>query len=118
MVFRFGLLLVLGLSALFALSSQYDVEKMSPVGDTHPNKDSRIRCKSAPAFALAGALEVAYNKATGDHSFYVLVSILAIAGDRMIDFDFFWLRLIGNCLYSIFLLFLYCSHHNTLRIKI
>ncbi|XP_063676148.1 uncharacterized protein LOC134812591 [Bolinopsis microptera] len=65
MAFRFGLLFVLGLSALFALSSQYDVEKMSPVGDTHPNKDSRIRCKSAPAFALAGALEVAYNKATG-----------------------------------------------------
>ena len=118
MVFRFGLLLVLGLSALFALSSQYDVEKMSPVGDTHPNKDSRIRCKSDPAFALAGALEVAYNKATGDHSFYVLVSILAIAGDRMIDLTFSGYDLLATVCIPFFSFFLDCSHHNTLRIKI
>ena len=46
---------------------EYDIGRiMSPVGNVSPQEGVRTRCKSSAAFALAGWLEVAHYKMTGD----------------------------------------------------
>ena len=66
MFFRLGVLLILGVTVHSALG-YYNMKRiMSPVGNVSPQEGVRTRCKSSAAFALAGWLEVAHYKMTGD----------------------------------------------------
>lgn len=66
MLFKFGVLLLLGVAARSVLA-RYDVGAMSPVGSWSPKEGGRTRCKPSTAFALADALEVINHKLTGMH---------------------------------------------------
>ena len=66
MLFKFGVLLLLGVAARSVLA-RYDVGAMSPVGRWSPTEGGRTRCRPSTAFALADALEVINHKLTGMH---------------------------------------------------